>query len=81
MDVKGAYLHTPIECEVYVTQPPGCQKSSNLVWKLKKSLYGLKQNGRNWHNLLHQHLKEISFVQSTADPYVFIQMQQEVVLF
>ena len=21
MDVKGAYLHAPIECEVYVTQP------------------------------------------------------------
>ena len=73
MDVKGAYLHAPIECDVYVTQPQGYQRSPNLVWKLKNSLYGLKQSGRNWHNLLHQYLKELNFVQSTADPCVFIQ--------
>ena len=36
MDVKGAYLHAPIECDVYVKQPPGYQQSPNLVWKLKK---------------------------------------------
>ena len=73
MDVKGAYLHAPIECDVYVKQPPGYQQSTNLVWKLKKSLYGLKQSGRNWHSLLHQYLKEMNFIQSNADPCVFIQ--------
>jgi len=45
MDVKGAYPHAPIECEVYVKQPPGYQQSPNLVWKLKTSWYGLKQSG------------------------------------
>ena len=73
MDVKGAYLHAPIECDVYVQQPPGCQQTPKLVWKLKKSLYGLKQSGRNWHNLLHQYLQRIEFIQSNADPCVFIQ--------
>ena len=74
MDVKGAYLHAPIECEVYVQQPPGYQESPNahLVWKLNKSLYGLKQSGRNWHNLLHQYLQDMDFEQSSADPCVFI---------
>ena len=73
MDVKGAYLHAPIECEVYVQQPPGYQESPNahLVWKLNKSLYGLKQSGRNWHNL-HQYLQDTDFEQSSADPCVFI---------
>ena len=23
MDVKGAYLHAPIECDIYVSQRPG----------------------------------------------------------
>ena len=74
MDVKGGYLQAPIECEVYVQQPPGYQESPNahLVWKLKKSLYGLKQNGRNWHNVLHQYLQDMDFEQSSADPCVFI---------
>ena len=75
MDVKGAYLHAPIEHEVYVNEPEGYRNNGN-VWKLKKSLYGLKQSGRNWHNMLHSYLKDINFVQSSADPCVFIQSEE-----
>ena len=39
MDVKGAYRHAPIECDVYVSQPPGYEitdeDGKTLVWKLK----------------------------------------------
>ena len=49
MDVKGAYLHAPIECDVSFTQPPGYEitdkEGKTLVCKLKKSLYRLKQSG------------------------------------
>ena len=76
MDVKSAYLHAPIECDVYVSHPPGYEitdkEGKTLVWNLKKSLYGLKQSGRNWHNVLHDHLEEVNFVQSNVDPYVFV---------
>ena len=37
MDVKSAYLHAPIDEEVYVTQPPGYEVEGK-VWKLNKSL-------------------------------------------
>lgn len=54
MDVKTAYLHAPIDCEIYMEQPEGFEKKSKtgekLVCKLNKSLYGLKQSGRNWNN-------------------------------
>lgn len=44
MDVKTAYLHAPIDCEV--EQPKGFEVKSEtgekLVCKLNKSLYGLK---------------------------------------
>lgn len=47
MDVKNAYLHAPIDEEIYLEQPEGFEVVSEtgdkLVWKLKKSLYGLKQ--------------------------------------
>ena len=75
MDVKTAYLNAPIDCEIYVEQPQGYTVSGKngekLVWRLKKSLYGLKQSGRNWNNLLHSHLIEDGFSQSPADPCVY----------
>ena len=41
------------------------------MWKLKKSLYGLKQSGRNWNNLLHSHLCADGFEQSDDDPCMY----------
>ena len=57
MDFKSAYLNSNIDCEIFVQQPEGYVKTGKdgeqLVWKLNKSLYGLKQSGRNWNNMLH----------------------------
>lgn len=71
MDVKTAYLHTPIDCELYTEQPEGFEVKSEtgqkLVCILNKSLYGLKQSGRNWNKMLHYFLIENVFVQNQAD--------------
>ena len=45
--------------------------SENLVWKLNRSLYGLKQSGRNWNSLLHDYLIQNGFIQSLADSCVY----------
>lgn len=75
MDVKSAYLNAPIDCELFVQQPEGFEVESEanekLVLKLNKSLYGLKQSGRNWNNLLHAFLTEQGFSQSQVDPCVY----------
>ncbi len=75
MDVKTAYLHAPIECEIYIEQPEGYEVKSKengkVVCKLKKSLYGLKQSGRNWNKMLHDYLCEMQFVQNPADHCVY----------
>lgn len=45
MDVKTAYLHAPIDCEMYMEHPEFEVKSETgekLVCKLNKSLYALK---------------------------------------
>ena len=76
MDVKTAYLNAPIDCEIYIEQPEGfetkAQNGEKLVCKLKKSLYGLKQSGRNWNNLLHNYLIDENFIQSLADPCLYV---------
>ena len=75
MDVKTAYLNAPIDCEVYIEQPEGFEVKSEtgekLVGKLNKSLYGLKQSGRNWNRVLHDHLSENGFTQNPADNCVY----------
>ena len=72
LGVKSVYLNAPLECELYMEQAKDFEienKNSNerLVYKLKKSLYGLKQSGRNWNNLLHTYLIEQNVFQSLSD--------------
>ncbi|GJS63007.1 retrovirus-related pol polyprotein from transposon TNT 1-94 [Tanacetum coccineum] len=54
MDVKSAFLNGFINEEVYVAQPSGFIdfKKLNYVYKLKKSLYGLKQSPKAWYDRL-----------------------------
>ena len=42
-----------------------------LVCRLKKSIYGLKQSPRCWNIALDSHLKEIGFSQSQNDPCIY----------
>jgi hypothetical protein len=54
MDVKSAFLNGPIKEEVYVEQHPGYEDSEypNHVYKLSKTLYGLKKAPRAWYVLV-----------------------------
>jgi len=51
MDVKTTFLHEDLEEEIYMKQPEGfvVKGKKELVCKLKKSLYGLKQSPRMWY--------------------------------
>ena len=74
MDVVTAFLNGTLDEEIYMKQPecfvkPGEEK---LVCKLKKSLYGLKQSPRCWNHKFRDYMISIGFVQSKADPCVFI---------
>ena len=51
MDVKIKFLHGDLEEEIYMKQTEGftVKGKKELVCKLKKSLYGLKQSPRMWY--------------------------------
>ena len=79
MDVKSAYLNANIDTELYLEQPKGYEytygNGNNLVWRLKKSLYGLKQSGRMWNECFHSFLSANSFVQSLSDSCVYTKLE------
>ena len=60
MYVKTAYLHAPIDCEIFLEQPEGYEVTSStnekLVYKLQKSLCGLKTVGHK----LEQNVARVS---------------------
>ena len=81
LDVRTAYLNAPIDCEVYLSQPEGYAVSGDegekLVWKLRKSLYGLKQSGRNWNFVLSEFFQKHDFKKSEIDPCLFYKYDGE----
>ena len=51
MDVKTAHLNGNLEHEIYMEQTEGYvdKYQADLVCRLRKSLYGLKQSARCWN--------------------------------
>ena len=71
VDYTAAFLHAPIDEDVYVEMPRGFAEPGKVL-KLKKSLYGLKQAPRNFFQHLKGKLERIGFTSSSADPCLFI---------
>jgi hypothetical protein len=72
MDVKTAFLNGELEEEIYMDQPDGfvSKGQEGMVCKLLKSLYGLKQALKQWHNKFDRTLTSASFVVNEADKCV-----------
>ena len=62
--MKTAYLNAKIVENNFRKQPEGLEKIDEegkpLVCLLRKSLYDLKQSGRNWHRTLKSYLEELA---------------------
>ncbi|PNX54868.1 reverse transcriptase, partial [Trifolium pratense] len=58
IDVKCAFLNGPLDEEVYVAQPPGfsLKGQESKVYKLRKALYGIKQDPRAWNKRIDKFL-------------------------
>ncbi|KAL2232741.1 UNVERIFIED_CONTAM: Retrovirus-related Pol polyprotein from transposon RE1, partial [Sesamum indicum] len=74
---KGDYIArfspvAKIVTEIYVLPPKGYSVEPNLVCKLQRSLYGLKQASHQWNVELTIKLTAFGFVQSAHDHCLFI---------
>ena len=59
MDVVTVFLNGAINEEIYMEQPPGYIKKGekDLVCKLNRSIYGLKQSSRCWNTVFKGQLQ------------------------
>jgi hypothetical protein len=76
MDVKKVFLHGDLEEEIYMKQAKGyaVKGKKELVRKLKKSLYGLKQSPGMWYQKIDTYMLGLGFTRSKEDHYVYFKL-------
>nr|GEV14834.1 hypothetical protein [Tanacetum cinerariifolium] len=74
MDVNTEFLNGILREEVYVSQLGRFldPENPNHMYRLKKSLYGLKRAPRVWYDLLSSFLLSQGISKATVDPTLFI---------
>ena len=79
LDVKTDFLNGEISEDVYVVQPEGFVKEGkeNLVYKLVKALYGLRQAPRAWYAKLSSYLESLGFKKCPSEHAVYTRKEGE----
>ncbi|KAM2774891.1 hypothetical protein COP1_019727 [Malus domestica] len=74
MDVKNAFLNGNLEEEIYMKQLEGFiqEGRENLVCKINKSIFGLKQASRQWYLKFDEVVSSHGFEESPSDECVYI---------
>ena len=73
IDVKTAFLNGELKEDVYMSQPPlfADDDQPNLICKLQRSIYGLKQSAKCWKDTLNEILISFKLIQIKSDPCIF----------
>jgi len=73
LDAKIAFLHGDLDEEIYMTQLMGFKTvgKENMVCKLKKSLYELKQSPRQWYKRFDSFIRGKRYTRSYYVPCVY----------
>jgi len=82
VDITSAFVNGDLDEEIYMKQPEGFHIGGpNMVCRLKKSLYGLKQSACQWNKKLDSVLTGMGFKCIESDRSVYIYSNDEVKIF
>jgi hypothetical protein len=75
-DVKTTFLHRDLEEEICMKQPEGyvVKRKKELVCKVKKSMYGLKQSPRMWYQKFGTYMLGLGFTRRNEDHCVYFKL-------
>ena len=71
LDVKTAFLNASVKEDIYITIPEGMTENSNMVLKLLKALYGIKQAPREWHVEIDTYLHSLHYSSCVKDTCLY----------
>ena len=76
MDVKIAFLNGSLEEKVYMDQPEGfsIKGKEQMVCKLNKSIYGLKQASRQWYLKFNDTITSFGFKENIVDRCIYLKV-------
>jgi hypothetical protein len=79
IDISSAFTYGDLDEEIYMEQPEGFhQGGPNMVCRLKKGLYGLKQASRQWNKKIHSVLLSMGFTRIKADAAIYVYSKDNV---
>jgi hypothetical protein len=77
MDVKTVFLNGDLQESLYVAQLEGfaIEGKEHMGYRLKKSIYELKQASRQWYLKFDEVIKKFGFVKNQVDNCVYIKIK------
>ena len=84
IDFVQAYPQAELKSTIFLRSPPGVElatESEEMVLKLIRNLYGLKDAGRTWYEHLTDGLDAMGFTPTESDPCIFIRGTDIMVLY
>jgi hypothetical protein len=72
MDVSTAYLNGVLDNDIFVSLPEGTKIPEGHCWRLKRSLYGLKDTGRTWNRTLDIKLLALGAYRLDAETCLYV---------
>jgi len=78
LDVTCAFLFGDLQESIYMMQPEGFieKGKEDLVCKLNRTIYGLKQSAREWHAKMSDVLIKMGYKQCAADPCLYYKIDE-----
>ncbi|KAL7568550.1 hypothetical protein ACA910_002662 [Epithemia clementina (nom. ined.)] len=70
-DIGNAYLEAFTDEKLYIIAGPEFEELEGHILIFHKALYGLRSSGLRWSEKLHDIMKDLGFLPSKVDPYIW----------
>ena len=80
INVTSAYPRSKLHATVYIRPPKALRVPKGKVLLLLRSLYGLKQSGREWYIEACKGLEKLGFTPCFSKPSVFVNSDRSLII-